>query len=135
MKNAILLHGLGSNPQSFWFPYLKKKLEEKGYSVWAPQLPNADIPDINIWLPYILENGQFNGETVLVGHSAGAPLILSILENINTKVKQAILVAGFITPLDKENPEPILQDSYNWEKIKQNCGEFIFINSDNDPWG
>ena len=29
----------------------------------------------------------------------------------------------------------ILQKKYDWEKIKAHCQEFIFINSDNDPWG
>lgn len=30
---------------------------------------------------------------------------------------------------------PILQEEYNWEKIKINCNRFVFINSVDDPWG
>ncbi|MEK7097066.1 MAG: alpha/beta hydrolase, partial [Patescibacteria group bacterium] len=26
------------------------------------------------------------------------------------------------------------QKKYNWKKIKKNASNFIFINSDNDPW-
>lgn len=135
MKNAILLHGTSSNPNSFWFPYLKSELEAKGYTVSAPQLPGTDSPDLKNWLPTALKE-NINEQTVLVGHSAGVPLILSILENINTKIKQAILVAGYARPKGKDKAEEaILQSKYDWSKIKSSCHEFIFINSDNDPWG
>lgn len=134
MKNAILLHGNNCSPKSYWFPYLKEKMEKKGYEVWVPQLPYADKPNIKNWLPFVLKQGKFTSETVLIGHSSGAPTILSILENINIKIKKAILVAGFTTQLGK-NPDPILQNKYNWKKIKNHCKDFVFINSDNDPWG
>ena len=135
MKNAIVLHGTSSTPDSFWFPYLKRKLEEKGFKVFIPALPEPDNPDLEKWLPAALEEG-INGETVLVGHSAGAPLILSILEKTDHKIELAILVAGYARPKG-ENPQPeaILQDNYDWEKIKSHVKEIIFINSDNDPWG
>jgi len=134
MKNAIILHGTSCTPDSYWFPYLKSELEQKGYSVWVPQLPESAQPAIKNWLPYAMKDGSFTVETILVGHSAGCPLILSILENLSSPVHKAILVAGFARPLD-EKPDPILQESYNWTKIKHNAQEFYFINSDNDPWG
>lgn len=37
--------------------------------------------------------------------------------------------------LPNEEKDPILQDSYNWDKIKQNVKDIVFINSVNDPWG
>lgn len=134
MKNASIFHGTGGTPDLFWFPYLKDELEKRSYEVWLPQLPQAKLPDIDVWLPFALKQGNYNDETVLVGHSAGCPLILSLLEKIDIKIKLAILVAGFTEPLD-ENPEPILQNSYDWEKIKAHVENIVFINSDNDPWG
>lgn len=134
MKNAILLHGKGETPTSFWMPYAKKELEKKGYQVWVPRLPNSDNPDIRISLNFVLNKGIFTEETILVGRSAGCPLILSMLESLNNQIKQAILVAGFFTPLPG-GANKILQSNYNWEQIKQNVKEIIFINSDNDPWG
>lgn len=135
MKNAIILHGTSSTPNSFWFPYLKTELEKIGYQVSVPALPDADHPDLKKWLPAALKE-KFTSKTVLIGHSAGAPLILSILENIDLKVRQAILVSGYARPKGK-NPEPeaILQDKYDWQKIKSNVTNLVFINSDNDPWG
>lgn len=134
MKNVSIFHGTGGTPGHFWFPYLKDNLEIQGYLVWVPQLPDTDTPDIKKWLPFVQEHGSFDQESVLVGHSAGCPLILSLLETLDKPVHQVILVAGFTEPLD-ENPEPILQDSYDWKKIKSNVKRLYFINSDNDPWG
>lgn len=135
MKNAIILHGTSETDQSFWFPWLKRQLEENGYSVSIPALPATDYPDLKKWLPVAMKE-TYTPETTLIGHSAGCPLQLRVLENINVKIKQAILVAGYARPKsDDTKPEPILQDSYNWQKISQNVTDIIFINSDNDPWG
>ncbi len=133
MKNAIIFHGSSSTPNDVWYPYAKKKLEEKGYKVSVPQLPPSDL--LSDWLSLVLKE-KYDSETVLIGHSSGAPLILSVLENINVKIKKAILVSGFITPLpaNKNGQDPILQNSYDFEKIKMHSKEFIFINSTNDPW-
>lgn len=136
MKNAIILQGAGETTESFWLPWLKRELEKIGYEVWLPQFPDNNDPQLEKNLPFVLNNGKFTEETILVGHSAGCPLILSVLENIGIQVKQAILVAGFATPLpSKDAANKILQESYDWEKIKQHVKDIIFINSVNDPWG
>lgn len=134
MKNVVILHGTSETDQSFWLPFAKREFEKKGYSVSIPLLPDAAHPDLKNWLPAALKE-TYTKDTVIVGHSAGGPLILSVLENLNVRVKQAILVAGYARPKGKDKkPEDILQDSYNWKKIRENVEEIIFINSDNDPW-
>lgn len=135
MKNVVILHGTSETNQSFWLPWLKKELEQKGYTVSIPSLPDADFPDLAKWLPVALKE-MYTPETVLIGHSAGGPLQLSVLENIDVKIQQAILVSGYARPKgEKKEPEKILQNSYDWEKIASNVGDIIFVNSDNDPWG
>jgi uncharacterized protein len=133
MKNAIILHGTGCTPDSFWQPSIKAFLEKKGYSVWVPQLPDADTPDLKKWLPMVMDTGEFNQDTILIGHSAGGPLVLSVLENLSTTIHKAILVAGYARQINK--PELILQETYDWKKIKDNVRDLIFLNSSNDPWG
>ena len=135
MKNAIILHGTGCTPDSFWQPSIKKFLEDRGYDVWVPALPDPDIPDLKKWLPFVLKNGKFNKDTVLIGHSAGSPLILSILENIDVQIYKAVLVAGYSKMKSKDDNPLILQDEYNWDKIKKNVRDIVFINSSDDPWG
>lgn len=135
MNNAIILHGTGCTPNSYWLGGIAVYLEKKGYEVWAPQLPDPDTPNLKKWLPLVLKRGKFNKNTILIGHSAGCPLILSILEKIGTPINKAILVAGYWRMIDKDDNPLILQKNYDWKKIKTNVKDIIFINSSDDPWG
>lgn len=129
MKNVLILHAKGASPGHYWYPWLKNNLEEKGIRVNIPELPNDENAKLEDWINFVLEDVDIDSDTILIGHSAGGPLILSILERVKQKVRQAVIVSGFISN------GPMLQDSYNWGEIKNNCNDFIFINSDNDPWG
>ena len=133
-KNAIIFHGTGGNPNVAWYKWLGKKLEGKGFRVEIPHYPGINVEPIVTFLPKVLASHNFDEETVLIGHSGGAAFILSVLENIDVEIKQAILVAGYSTPPNTEH-EPVLQKSYDWEKIKSNVGDIYFINSTNDPYG
>ncbi|MBN1619067.1 alpha/beta hydrolase [Candidatus Dojkabacteria bacterium] len=126
MKNAIILHGTGDSPKSFWFPWLKNELENDGYQVWTPQLPDADNPQIKKWLPFILENAKIDKDTVIVGHSAGATVILALLEAIDIQIKQAISVAGYCYN-DEDPNDPIIKKEYNWDKISKNTQELFLL--------
>lgn len=133
MKNAVIFHGTSCTSEMFWYPYVKQGLEKKGYEVWVPSLPQANKPDLNIWLPYALENGKYAQDTVIIGHSAGTALSLALLESIQSAVKQVILVAGFCSDITGSDGK-ILKEAYDWEKIRTRSKDFIFINSDDDPW-
>lgn len=135
MGNAILFHGTGGAPDSCWLPYVKNELEERGYMVQVPRLPHADAPVLAEQLAFALEHFSYDADTVLIGHSAGVPLILSILERVDACIHEAVLVAGFFEPLNPPEPEQMLQSSYDWKRIREHCARFVVINSDNDPWG
>lgn len=130
MKNVIILHGSSSKPTDFWFPYIKENIEKVGYQVWVPELPDTDTPELKHQLRFVLEGGNFNQDTILIGHSSGCPLILAVLEKLPSRISKSVQVAGF---LDGEHS--ILKKEYDWERIKSNAKDFLFINSDNDPWG
>ena len=135
-KRALLFHGTGSSPQDFWLPWLTGELQKNGIEVWAPQLPQKDMPDLSVWTPWVLERAKFDSETIIIGHSAGAPLILSLLQKISVTVEKAVLVAGFINPIPYMPPNhPMLMQNPDWDKMRRQCRDFVFINSDNDPWG
>lgn len=138
MKNALILHGWGNNSKDNWFPWLKNELELRGWKVWVPDLPHTDKPDIRNWDPFILNSFNINNDTVLIGHSAGSVEILSILGQINTKVKKAILVAGFTDMIKEEVMEAelkgLFKKPFNWENIKENADKIILIHSDDDPY-
>lgn len=134
MLNAIILHGTGTRCDEFWFPWLKAQLEARGYDVWLPQLPHDERPNLREWLPFVMTGGRFTDETILIGHSAGAQLILSVLEALDVTIRQAVLVSGYARALrptpDTDEPGPL-----DWAKARGKARQLTFINSDNDPWG
>lgn len=134
---VIIFHGTDCQPDSkfYWYSWLKGQLDARGYEVEVPHYPDINHEDIATFLPKVLKNHTFGSDTVLVGHSAGSPLILSILENLDSPVRLGVLVAGYSMRLPGEDVDPVLQQAYDWQKIKQNAKDFVFINSVDDPWG
>ena len=133
---VIIFHGTDCRPTDYWYPWLAGKLREHS-TVEIPYLKEINHEPLRETLAQVFAKfppESFNNDTILIGHSAGAPLILSILEKLDQPVQQAILVAGYSTRYD-ETLDPILQSSYSFAKIKSNAREFVFINSTNDPWG
>ena len=135
MKNAIIFHGTDCRPEDFWYGWLKTELEQAGYKVELPYYPDINHEPIERFLPKVLADQKFDHETVLIGHSAGSPLILSILQAIDKPIAQAILVAGYARPKPGRDRSLMLSESYDWEKIRSNVKDIVFINSVEDPWG
>ena len=138
MKTAVLLHGTGGSDQDyFWFADTKQALEANGYTVWWPLLPNTSKPTLKESLLFLAKNiPDLDEESVIIGHSSACPLILSLLEQAYTQVSKAILVSGFYQDIDNGGQSNLmLQDTYDWQKIRSNAKEIYLLNSDNDPWG
>lgn len=133
MKQLVLLHGMGATSKDQWLPFIKNHFEQADWQVIAPDIPDSGNPDLESWVAYVSKLLILTPETVLVGHSAGCPFIVSLLERSEIKIAKAILVAGFIEVIIDE-VTPLIQDSYDWTKIKDNCEQFFFVNSDNDPY-
>ncbi len=128
-RKAILFHGTAAHPGVVWLPWLRKRLTERGYAVEAPHYPGLNSEPIATFLPKVLANHTFDAHTVLVGHSGGAALLLAILEHIDTRVGQAILVAGYCTQPNTED-EPVLQDAYDWAAIRASVRDLYWLITD-----
>jgi predicted alpha/beta hydrolase family esterase len=133
-RNAIIFHGTGANPDVLWLPWLDRQLTARGYAVERPHYPGVNAEPIATFLPKVLRGHRFDEDTVLVGHSGGAALLLAVLEHIDVTVAQAVLVAGYSTQ-PNTNDEPVLQDRYDWAAIKAHVRDLYLINSPNDPYG
>ena len=133
-RRAIIFHGPGAHPDVVWLPWLRERLPERGYAVEVPHYPGLNVEPIASFLPKVLANHTFDANTVLVGHSGGAALLLAVLEHLDARVDQAILVAGYCTQPNEED-EPVLQDSYDWAAIRASVDDLYFINSRDDPYG
>ncbi len=134
---VIIFHGTDCSPENkyYWYSWLKDELLNVGCAVETPYYPDINHEDIDTFLPKVIASHEFDEDTILVGHSAGSPLILSVLQAINSKVRLSILVAGYSMRLPGESKDPVLQASYDWKRIKENSEDFVFINSVDDPWG
>lgn len=136
MKNALILHGTGGSSKGNWFPWLKTKLEERGYKVAVPDLPGSDAPNIKRYNEFLLSQGfEYNEETVVIGHSSGAVEILGLLQALpeGTKIKAAIFVGAFMDDLGRDDLKGLFEEPFDFEKIETRADKFIFIHSDDDP--
>jgi len=138
MKTAILLHGTGGTSQSGWLQWVKTQLEEQGVTVWVPDLPKADYPSLQEWSDYVIENCPFSidKQTTLIGHSAGAVAVLIIAQKVHAEIYKIVSVAAFksFDHMDFPANDRIFDVEFDFEKIKQNCKDIVFIHSDNDPY-
>lgn len=138
MKNALILHGTDNNSQGNWFPWLKNELETKGWKVWVPDLPDSGIPNTKKYIKLISSNQDwdFNSESFLIGHSAGAVTILGLLQNLSADVQvdTCILIGSFKNNLGTKEFDGLFEEPFDFEKIKKHAKKFIFIHSDNDPY-
>lgn len=145
MKNLLILHGSYVNPNKNWYKYIAKQAKEKGYEVHIPQLPHADKLNLLEVYNFLLDKKYINNETVVIGHSSGATLILGILQRLETdiKIKKAILVAGLVDAhltdelfkaVPKSHYDNLFPKNWDWEKIKKSCREFVVFHSPTDPY-
>lgn len=140
----IIAHGWDSAPEDGWFPWLKRKLEESGFEVIIPWLPDAGSPRIQKWIPALAEAvGVPDEQTYFVGHSMGCQAIARYLETLpeGRNVGGAVFVAGFFKRLTGlEDNSDVRETDTHWlgtpldfEKVKSHLPKSVAIFSDDDP--
>jgi len=139
--NFLLFHGTGGNPNEAWFPWLKAKLHKRGHNVIVPSFPTPIGQTLENWLEVARDyQPLFDENLVLIGRSAGAAFVPSLLEEIRPKkpVKAAFLVAGFCSdlrlPAFKLVLKTFVDKRFDWPLIKSRCRRFFVFQSDNDPY-
>jgi uncharacterized protein len=145
MKRAFIIHGWDGSPEEGWFPWLKKRLEDKGYSVEVPAMPDPEEPEIEAWVGKLEELvGEADADTFFVGHSIGCQTILRYLERLDAdyKVGGVLMVAGWMNlkpvVFEEEGAEevarPWLDTPLDWKKVRQHCDNYAAIFSQDDPY-
>ncbi len=144
-KRVVIIHGWGGFPEEGWFPWLKAELEQQGYMVSVPPMPDADHPRIENWVPKIAEIvGQPDEQTYFVGHSMGCQAIVRYLEILPSEVKVggAVFVAGFfkrLTNTDSDDASRATDKHWlgtqpDWKKVRTHLPKSVAIFSSNDPY-
>lgn len=141
MKRVILLHGLNASPKDKWYPWFAQEIRQLGIECFVPALPNPTDPHISEWTAE-LDKLHPDENTILTGHSRGGVAVLRWLEAQpeSLKVKKVILIAtnsGFLhkrTIKDESNHGFYTEQGYDFDKIKQHCGDFVILHSKDDQW-
>lgn len=141
-KRAYIIHGWDGYPEEGWFPWAKRELEKRGFTVTVPNMPHPERPTIEDWVGKIETLvGEPNENTFLIGHSIGCQAIMRYLASLNEKkVGGVILVAGWfeLVPLESEEEkeiiEPWLKTPIDFAKVKAAIDNITVILSDNDEW-
>ncbi|MBI4019653.1 MAG: serine hydrolase family protein [Candidatus Aenigmarchaeota archaeon] len=142
---AILVHGWDGHPEEGWFPWLKKELEKRGFEVTVPQLPDAEKPRIEKWIPALaMAAGKVDENTYFIGHSMGCQAIVRYVESLPEAVKigGAVFVGGFFLRLTGlENDADVQETDRHWlgspvdfRKAKSHMRRSVAIFSDDDPY-
>jgi len=134
MRAMIIPGNANADMSQFWYPYLKKELENIGIETVARNMPDSDLARKEYWLPFIEEQTHNDEQTILIGHSSGAVAILRYLEN--HKIEGAVIIAVCYTDLGdgEEKISGYYNEPWQWEKIKQNAKWIIEFASTDDPY-
>jgi hypothetical protein len=144
MKKVFIVHGFGGIPNAGWIPWLMKELSKKGIYACALPMPDSKYPIVSRWVEEIahaVDNAP-EDEIFFVGHSLGVPAIFRYFESVpeEKKISGALLISGFISPLQPENTESSYRkiDSFvvpeiDFKKIKNKALKFTVLHSTDDP--
>jgi|SRR3989344_2391552 len=138
MKNRIfIVHCWSGHPAYCWYPKVSADLTNLGYNVVVLQMPTPDEPSQQTWVEVLSTAvGKPQKTDILIGHSIGSVTILRYLESLsdNTKIKAAVLVAGFTDDLGYSELANFFTKPLNFNQIKKRADKFILIHSDNDQY-
>lgn len=142
MKRIFLIHRWSGGPSDDWRPWLKAELDKLGHQVFAPEMPDTDLPVIEKWVRKLSEDvGTPDSDTYFVGHSIGCQAILRYLETISTPVGGAVFVAGWFNLKNLESEgisaiaKPWIETPISVESVKAVLPQSTLIISSNDPYG
>jgi uncharacterized protein len=138
MKKIFIIHGWEGSPNSNWFQWLKKKIEDNNPSakVHILSMPNPMHPIPSQWVKHLSNSiGSPDENTYLIGHSLGVITILRYLESfLHEKIGGALLVAGFAQSIHYQEIDSFTDKPIDFPRIRKNCDTFAIIDSRNDPY-
>jgi predicted alpha/beta hydrolase family esterase len=139
IKKAVILHAMGMNSKAHWYPWLKAELVKRGYTVWVPDMPSPNMPNVRQTTDFLLANKDWNFTgNVIIGHSWGAVQALHLLQNLPSDIhaQSAVLVSSFDHPAPgmEAQHKGLFTEPFDFKKIKEHARQFLFVHSSNDPY-
>lgn len=143
MKRAFIVHGWSGKPDEHWLPWLEEQLEQRGFEVHVPAMPNPDEPVIDEWVSHLARlAGPPDEQTYFIGHSLGCQTIMRYLESqSDRRAAGCVFVAGWLKLANLESKKvertakPWLTTPINFTAVRAAAGSIAVLLSDNDDYG
>ncbi|MBI5465713.1 MAG: leucine--tRNA ligase [Candidatus Kerfeldbacteria bacterium] len=146
-RTALILHGTGADSKKNWYQWLKTELEQRGYQVFVPDLPDSQMPDLDTWLkalePYA---SSINENSIIIGHSLGGPTAIQFVQRLERSVGALVLVAPTCvgmdwTPINASHSSEqanciraITEAATDWRSVSKKIKHIVGLFSSNDPY-
>ena len=138
-KEFVFLHAYGDSIQGSFWSELEKEIQKRGGKVvFKSNLPDTNSPKLDKQKEYVLNNYNFNENTVVVTHSLGSVLAMKLIPELNTKIDRLVMVAPPINAVDfvDKVKRPVLEEycdwNFNFDKIKSSVNEITVLADKND---
>ncbi len=113
MKNYFVIHALGNVGDDYWYRYIQKTVEERGYKCIVPTLPPIEKMSFQSWAKeFDKYKDLINEDSVFIGHSTGSIFSVKYLMTNKLKIAKFIGVVSF-------NENNINSPHPDWEEINK----------------
>lgn len=133
-KSALILHAWQNTADAHWYPWLKRELEIRGYTVYLPDIPtmNTMSPNLPAQMNYIEKEIPLLTDLVVFGHSLGTLLAMRLAEK--HQFLKMFLISGWdFDDLTYEH-QSFWPNKVNHNAIKKNVKNIYVISTNNDPY-
>lgn len=146
MKTAYLIHGWSGKPDDPILDWLKVELEQTGWTVVAPEMPDRHEPKIESWVYALNSIVKPSPDVVLVGHSVGCQAVMRYLAQTpaGTRIAGLVLIAPWMEldklTIEEEGPEsvaiakPWVETPIDFAAVKARTARTVAVFSDDDPF-
>jgi hypothetical protein len=138
MKDVLFVQGAGEGVHAEWDIKLVESLRRElgsGYEVRYPSMPNEADPTLASWKP-ALENefAALRTGAVVVGHSAGGAMLISILtqSSLTTTLAAIVLIAAPFIGADGWTSDEIAPQSRLGERLPSAVPVFLYHGEKDD---
>lgn len=138
--NIFVVHGTCGSATGNWFPWLKSEMGRKGHCAIVPQFPTPEGQSFAAWREVFLRDLGSNKpeNTILVGHSIGAPFVMRMAEETDLPYRAIIPVCPFAKTLGVEQFDTLnssfVEHDFDWNRIRMGASARVCFASDNDPY-
>jgi len=130
----VLVHGLGADFESGFWPWLIGALRDRGHEVLLPEIPNDDELNCADWVEAINTSiHEPGGDTMFIAHSIGCVALLHYFEQaeMTGTPKSTVLIAPpyFI---GSEKFESFFIPPVDWDTVEWKSQGFVIIHAQDD---